>query len=259
LHAFVYNVIRSLRSGGTAILDSAALGLAPLAPASGERLAEQAYQALRAAIQDGALEPGQRIPELELCGLLKISRTPVREALRRLQSDGMVVHAAGGGLAVAQHDLPAITELYDLREGLEGTAAALAAHHADRAEIAALEAIVASHRGLPGDPALHARENKILHGAIYRAAHNRFLLKSLQSLHDSLALLGRTTFAAPGRIDAALTEHAAIVAAIARRDAPEADRLARLHVRHAYEIRLEQMMREPPFGSRAAIPKGTRA
>ena len=251
MHFHVYIIIRPLRQRRTSILDNPDFGLAPVTTGSGERLAEQAYQALRVAIQDGGLEPGQRIPELELCGLLKISRTPLREALRRLQSDGMVVHAPGGGLAVAQHDLPAMTELYDLRERLEGTAAALAARHADRTELAVLDAIVASHRELPDDPRVHARENKVLHDTIYRAAHNRFLLKSLQGLHDSLALLGRTTFAAPGRIEAAWAEHAAIVAAIGRRDEPEAEALARLHVRHAYEIRLEQMTRDARFGARA--------
>ncbi len=226
------------------ILDQAGFRLRPVTAGGGERLAEQAYQALRTAIQEGYLEPGQRIPELELCASLKISRTPVREALRRLQSDGMVVLAPGGGLAVAQHDLRAVAELYDIRESLEGTAAALAARNADRIELGVLQAVLAAHRALPDDPALHARENKILHEHIYRASHNRFLLKSLQGLHDSLALLGRTTFTAPGRIEAAWAEHAAIVAAIARRDEADAEALARLHVRHAYEIRLEQVTRE---------------
>jgi DNA-binding GntR family transcriptional regulator len=230
-------------AGGTAIHENSEICLAPILASGGARLAEQAYQALRAAIEDGRLEPGQRIPELELCASLRISRTPVREALRRMQSDGMVVPAPGGGLAVAQHDLRAIAELYDLRESLEGTAAALAARNADRTELGVLQGVLAAHRSLPKDAKIHARENKILHEHIYRAAHNRFLLKSLQGLHDALAVLGRTTFAAPGRIAAAWEEHAAIIAAIARRDEAEAEALARHHVRHAYEIRLEQMTR----------------
>ena len=70
---------------------------------------------------------------------------------------------------------------------------------------------------------LHARENTLFHEQIYRAAHNRFLIKSLQDLHDSVVLLGRTTFAAPGRIAEALGEHQAIVTAIARRDEAAAE------------------------------------
>jgi DNA-binding GntR family transcriptional regulator len=216
-------------------------------------LAEHAYRAIRNAIQEGQLEAGQRVLELELCAWLKVSRTPIREALRRLQSDGMLVHAPGGGLSVAQHDLRAVAELYDVRERLEGTAAALAARFADATEIHMLQAMVDLHRQLPDDPKIHARENTIFHQHIYRAAHNRFLIKSLQDLHDSVVLLGRTTFAAPGRIAEALGEHQAIVAAIARRDEAEAEELARRHVRRGYELRLAVMAEAARAGSQHRI------
>ena len=216
-------------------------------------MAEQAYQALRAAIQEGRLEAGQRVLELELCSWLKVSRTPIREAMRRLQSDGMLVHAPGGGLSVAQHDLRAVAELYDVRERLEGAAAALCARFADATEIHMMQAMLDSHRQLPNDPKVHVRENTIFHEQIYRAAHNRFLLKSLQDLHDSVVLLGRTTFAAPGRIVEALGEHQAIVAAIARRDEAEAEELARGHVRRGYELRVGAMAEAARAGSQNRI------
>lgn len=228
------------------------------APRAAGGLAEQAYQMIRHAIQEGALGPGQRVPELELCAWLKVSRTPVREALRRLQSDGMLEHAPGGGLSVAQHDLRAVAELYDVRESLEGTAAALAARGADATEIRMLQAMLDSHRRLPDDPRAHARENTIFHEHIYRAAHNRFLLKSLQSLHDSVALLGRTTFAAPGRIAEAMAEHQAIVAAIARRDDAEAEALARRHVRRGYELRLGSMAAATQAGAQHRVEQRLR-
>jgi DNA-binding GntR family transcriptional regulator len=216
-------------------------------------LAEQAYRALRNAIQEGQLEAGQRVLELELCSWLKVSRTPIREAMRRLQSDGMLVHAPGGGLSVAQHDLRAVAELYDVRERLEGAAAGMSARFADATEIHMLQAMVETHRQLPDDPKVHARENALFHEQIYRAAHNRFLLKSLQDLHDSVVLLGRTTFAAPGRIAEALGEHQAIVAAIARRDEVEAEQLARRHVRRGYELRLAAMAEAARAGSQNRV------
>jgi DNA-binding GntR family transcriptional regulator len=216
-------------------------------------LAEHAYRAIRNAIQEGQLEAGQRVLELELCSWLKVSRTPIREAMRRLQSDGMLVHAPGGGLSVAQHDLRAVAELYDVRERLEGAAAAMCARFADATEVHMLQAMLDSHRQLPDDPKLHARENTLFHEQIYRAAHNRFLLKSLQDLHDSVVLLGRTTFAAPGRIAEALEEHQAIVAAIARRDEAEAEELARRHVRRGYELRLSAMAEAARAGSQHRI------
>lgn len=218
-------------------------------------LGGQAYQSIRDAIQEGKIKPGQRVPELDLCAWLKMSRTPIREALRRLQSDGMLVHAPGGGLSVAQHDLRAVAELYDLRESLEGTAAALAARTADATEIHLLEAILDSHARLPDDPQVHARENTLFHEHIYRAAHNRFLLKSLQDLHDAVALLGRTTFATPGRIPEAWSEHAAIVAAIARRDNAGAETLARRHVRRGYQLRLNALAETVQAGSRTRMQK----
>lgn len=221
-------------------------------------LAEKAYRAIREAIQEGRVSPGQRVPELELCAWLTMSRTPVREALRRLQSDGMLVHAAGGGLAVAQHDLRAVAELYEVRESLEGTAAALAARNGDETEVHILQAMLDSHRHLPDDPKVHARENALFHEYIYRAARNRFLLKSLQDLHDAVALLGRTTFAAPGRINEAWSEHEAIVAAIHRHDAAEAEGLARAHVRRGYQLRLAAIAEATQAGPQTRIEQSLR-
>jgi len=221
-------------------------------------LAEQAYRAIREAVQEGRLSPGQRVPELDLCAWLKMSRTPVREALRRLQSDGVLVHAPGGGLSIAQHDLRAVAELYDVRESLEGTAAALAARNGDATEVRILEAILHAHRRLPDDPKVHARENMLFHEHIYRAARNRFLLKSLQDLHDAVALLGRTTFAAPGRIEEAWSEHEAIVAAIRGHDSPEAEALARAHVRRGYQLRLAAIAETAQAGPQARMEQRLR-
>jgi DNA-binding FadR family transcriptional regulator len=116
-----------------------------------------------------------------------------------------------------------------------------------------LHAMLEAHRQLPDDPKVHARENTRFHELIYRTAHNRFLLKSLQDLHDSVVLLGRTTFAAPGRIAEALGEHQAIVAAIARRDEAAAEELARRHVRRGYELRLVAMAEAARAGSQHRV------
>jgi len=197
-----------------------------------------AYDKLREAIRDGTLEPGQRVMETEVSAWLGISRTPLREAMRRLQAEGLLQHAQGGGLAVALYDLRAIGEFYATRESLEGTAAALAAQNADDAEIRMLWAILDAMRALPDDPRAHAGENEILHEQIYQAAHNRFLLKSLSALLSFVPLLGRTTYHAPGRVEVALGEHEAIVRAIQARDPAAAEAAARRHIRHAYDSRV---------------------
>ena len=215
----------------------------PLTDAFGETAANGgrgnwAYERLHDAIREGTIEPGQRLMEVEVSKWLGMSRTPVREAMRRLQAEGMLEHAAGGGMSVMVYDLRAISEFYATRESLEGAAAALAAQNAGEFEVRVLQARLDAMRALPPDPRLHARENQLLHEQIYQAAHNRFLLQSLRSLLNFVPLLGRTTYNAPGRIEAALAEHVAIVEAIRIRDPVAAEEAIRQHVRHSHESRI---------------------
>ncbi|WP_149537493.1 GntR family transcriptional regulator [Siccirubricoccus phaeus] len=219
-----------------------------------------AYAMLHEAIREGTIEPGQRVMETEISAWLRISRTPVREAIRRLQAEGLLEHSASGGLAVALYDLRAIGEFYATRESLEGAAAAMAARHADATELRILTATLEAMRALPADPRAHARENQAFHELIYRAAHNRFILKSLQVLLNFVPLLGRTTYHDPGRAEDALREHAEIVDAIRSRDTARAEDAARRHIRHAYESRVrvvsedvrsaaqKRSLRRPPPG-----------
>src|SRR3954453_11466287 len=134
-----------------------------------------AYERLHEAIREGAIEPGQRVMETDISAWLRVSRTPVREALRRLQAEGLLEHAAGGGLAVAVYDLRAIAEFYAMRESLEGTAAALAASNADATELGILPAIMEGIRSLPYGPRAHARDKTESPGLSRRAASRRFL------------------------------------------------------------------------------------
>ncbi|HYD66895.1 GntR family transcriptional regulator [Azospirillum sp.] len=205
--------------------------------ASGER----AYRRIHEAIQGGQLKPGARVREAEIAGWLGLSRTPVREALGRLESQGLLVHEPRRGLIVAELDHQMVTELYLMREVLEGTAAALAARHASDAEIAALRDMVAFDRGITGNPVRLAQNNRLFHDALYRGSHNRYLLRTCNGLRESLALLGPTTLALHGRPDTALDEHEAIVDAIERHDPKAAEEAARAHIRNAHRARLRVM------------------
>ncbi|HEY8369501.1 MAG TPA: GntR family transcriptional regulator [Thermodesulfobacteriota bacterium] len=210
----------------------------PIVPKRSQPAAEHAYSVIRNAICEGHLPPGRRIRETELADWLGVSRTPVREALGRLESEGLVRLEPRVGLVVASLDAAAIAELYDVRAALEGTAAALAARNASGTEIAMLASMLETERRLPADPRVLARHNTQFHEAIRNAAHNRFLFKSLGAIHDAIALLGRTTMAWPGRRAAALREHTRIIEAISARDPARADAAAREHVLAAYHIRL---------------------
>jgi DNA-binding GntR family transcriptional regulator len=209
--------------------------------AEARSLAHRAYRQLREAIEEGTIGPGRRLLETQVSAWLKISRTPVREALRRLETEGLLEHGPGGGLMVATHDEAAVTELYAVRESLEGTAAAMAAGNADPTEIEVLRAHVRTQEALPPDTRVHARENNLFHERIYRAAHNRFLLKSVQALQDAMGLLGRSNFAVPGRIVASIAEHRLIAEAIAARNPEAAEQAARQHIRHGYDSRVRAM------------------
>ncbi|WP_227272278.1 GntR family transcriptional regulator [Roseobacter weihaiensis] len=199
-----------------------------------------AYEQLRARILNGEIRPGDRLREVELAEDLGLSRTPVREAIRRLEQDGIVEHAAHKGAVVRLLDQSSITELYTIREVLEGTAARLAAQHASEIEIEALEEVLATQPPESDDlDAVEAsRRNAIFHGVVGQAAHNRFLLSAIDGIASALTLLGPTTLSIKGRIDAARNEHQAILSAIAARDADAAENAARAHIRSAYRARL---------------------
>ena len=202
---------------------------------------ERAYQALRDGIMKGSIAPGQRLVELAICDWLQISRTPAREALRRLQASGLVESSPGGGLQVVRYDLNALYELYVVREVLEGTAAAEAAKNATAAELAALHESIRLQSGMAEDIDSFAQENQAFHGHIYSAAHNRFLLKTLHALHDSVALLGPTAINSPEWVTLAIRQHVDIVEAIAARNAHKAGELTRTHIRNGFERRVQSL------------------
>jgi DNA-binding GntR family transcriptional regulator len=175
---------------------------------------------------------------------LEMSRTPVREALRRLEADGLLTFAPYRGMVISELDHQAVMELYSMREVLEGTAAGLAARHASDAEIAVLKDIVATELDEMDNARRIASQNRHFHGALYRAAHNRYLLKTLNVLSDAMALLGMTTMAITGRSETAHGEHLAVVAAIEAQDPAGAEAAMREHIRMAQRARLRLMFQE---------------
>ena len=105
--------------------------------------AEYAYAALRREIVEGRFAPGRRMREVELAEHLGISRTPTRQALTRLELEGLLDLRPRTGLVVSVLDMDAVEELYEMRAALEGTAAAMAAKHASPKDLAALDRLVA--------------------------------------------------------------------------------------------------------------------
>ncbi len=203
--------------------------------------ADFVYQRLRDGIRSGAFRPGDRMREAALAAKLNVSRTPIREAIRRLASEGLLEVAPSRGVMIIQLDKQQVRELYALREALEGTAARLAAQHASQSEISEMRELLEDPASKGDNPEVIAKINRLFHRTIHDAAHNRYLAQALDQLSDSLALLPGTTFAAPGRAKAAHAEHSAILAAIEKRDAEKADEAARSHIRAAGQTRMRMM------------------
>ena len=204
----------------------------------GNLVQKDAYTLILEAIEAGVYKPGDRLVESELAERLGVSRTPVREALQRLETQAMLSRD-GRSLIVASLDHNQLAELYAVRTELEGLAARLAARHATPEEVRVLRSMVVEDRALlGGDPRALSRANKRFHKQIHLASHNRFLVQQLDLVHRSMALMANTSFAAEGRDEVALDEHDQIVAAIEAGDGDAAYQALRSHISKAFETRL---------------------
>lgn len=199
-----------------------------------------AYNEIKRRIMSGDFAADDRLREIDVANHLGLGRTPVREALKRLEDEGLLTHEPRRGLVVTRIDQRGVTELYSMREVLEGAAAEFAARHATDAEIDNMAAILEDEHHPDMDA---VALNLAFHNAIYTAAHNRHLIRSLNALTDTTYLLGRSTLATERRAALALQEHASILAAIRARDPQAAGDAARHHIRQAYLERL-RMLRE---------------
>ncbi|USD62463.1 GntR family transcriptional regulator [Vibrio sp. SCSIO 43140] len=205
---------------------------------SNQSRSEVAYQKLLQAIRHGELTPGTRVREIEVAEMLGISRTPVRDAIRRLESDGLLIHLPRQGAVIKQLDQKEVIELYEVREVLEGTAARYAARHASEIELAELEDFNDIMLSNAKDPIKVAEANRLFHQALYRAGNNRYLIDALNSLSNALTLLGGTTLQEGERTQTAYQEHQAIIDAIRQRDGDKAEQAARHHIQQAHRIRM---------------------
>ncbi|OJY63592.1 MAG: GntR family transcriptional regulator [Sphingobium sp. 66-54] len=197
-----------------------------------------AYQLILAQMENGMLRPGSRLREAELAAQLGLSRTPVREALKQLETEGLVAHQAHLGAVVSQLDYTAVTELYFMRELLEGAAARLAAIHATPTEIEVLHEMIATDRTLYDQPQELVKRNKLFHQQIYNASRNRFLIRSLANMRTTLMLMAGVTLSVADRGSVSIDEHEATLKAIAARDPDAAEAAARTHIRRAFKVRL---------------------
>jgi DNA-binding GntR family transcriptional regulator len=196
---------------------------------------------LREAIYSGVLAENQWLREAEVAKELKVSRTPVREALRLLELDGLVTRS-GQAAVVAPVTLESVLQLYEARETLEAMAARLAAE-SGRADLPKeLEKCLESMEDAIDDAAEYARLNTVFHATIRRATGNRYLERFLEQVESAVRRLGPSTYETPGRTIEATEEHRRIAKAIADGDIEAAERESLEHMRRAREIRVATLL-----------------
>lgn len=200
---------------------------------------KDAYGLILEAIDVGVYKPGDRLVESDLAERFGVSRTPIREALQRLETQSLL-ERDGRSLIVASLDHNQMAELYVVRRELEGLAAGLAAQHATKEEIRVLREMVEADNALVDNPMELAKANRRFHEQIHLASHNRYLVQQLDLVHRTMALMATTSLAAEGRGEIAQSEHAGIVAAIEARDEERAARALKEHISVAFMTRLQQ-------------------
>lgn len=204
-------------------------------------LAEVACDEIRNAIREGRIPTGAHLTEVDIAGWLGMSRTPVREAMRRLQSEGLLLNQPFRGAVVMRLDSEDMRNLYVVRELLEPAAAGWCAVNASAAEIEALRALLAEEQAKLQDPAALIRINRQFHNAVLEGARNPFLSKSIAAVYALLPLLGDSNFLVRPYARQAHEQHLAMVDAIARRDRAGAEAIARNHVQGSLGQRLARL------------------
>ncbi len=193
------------------------------------------FETLREAIINQTLKPGERLMEIQLAEEMGVSRTPVREAIRKLELEGLVVMVPRKGAYVAGISMKDIHEVYELRSALEALAASLAAVRITDEELEEMERQMVRE-------AKETEENNLqgivsidttFHDLLYQAAHNQRLVQFINILQEQLQRFRAATLSRPGRSKYALEEHKKIVEALANKDAKLAAKLATEHIENA--------------------------
>ncbi|WP_144793869.1 GntR family transcriptional regulator [Corynebacterium singulare] len=209
------------------------------------------FTQLRDDILNGTLPPGTQLKEIQLANRFGVSRTPIRDALSRLEDSGLA-ERVNRGLEVRGLDPEQVIQVYDIRILLEVEAAGQAAQNRSLNDILTLEALLERDRGLekPTDTEL-IQTNLEFHRSVWKATQNPILIELLEQLMTHLVHAPTSTLSVNNRQKEALQEHARLITAISDRDTATARKIAKLHFSTAREIRMDLLRK-------AAIRDATR-
>lgn len=217
--------------------------LAPIRLDSYQPLREVVCETLRDAIRKGVLKPGERLMEIQLAEELGVSRTPVREAIRKLELEGYVIMMPRRGTYVANLSIRDVNEVFEIRTSLDSLASGLAAERITDEELERLQRLLV----LIGGYIETNNMDKIVetdtefHDLLYQASRNTRLVGIIFNLREQLTRFRATSMSFPGRLKATLEEHRRIVEAIAQGDVKEAQLAAEDHMEKSEQTLLKSM------------------
>lgn len=213
-------------------------------------LRELVFESLREAIIVGKLSPGERLMEIQMAEEMGVSRTPVREAIRKLELEGLVVMLPRKGAYVAGLSLKDITDVFEIRGALEGLAAELAAERITEEELEGLERYLVkiSEESETGNLSKVVETDTDFHSLIYSASRNQRLSQIINNLREQIQRFRTTSLAYPGRMKVAVEEHRKIVEAISARDGELARKLAHEHMENAENSMMNMIQQDQKYG-----------
>ncbi len=201
------------------------------------RLVDEVAAVLRERIYAGRFAPGTRLRQEQLAAELDVSRTPLREALRILEREGLVNVESKGGVRVITADVRTLHAAYELREVVDGLAARLAARHHETAPVAVMQSILERQAKAldPWNAGRYTAANVAFHNEIIEAAQNEFLLAQVPLVHMTSQVFTPVAGVDPSRAELAIAEHEGILAEIQEGLEDEAELRARAHIRRTME------------------------
>lgn len=214
--------------------------LLPIRLDSYQPLREVVCETLREAIINGVLKPGERLMEIQLAEELGVSRTPVREAIRKLELEGFVIMIPRRGTYVADLSIKDINEVFEVRTALDVLAAGLAAERITDEELEQMERLLV-HIGEyieKEDMDKIVEADSQFHDILYRASRNDRLVQIINNLREQLTRFRSISMSYPGRLKNTLEEHSRLVEALAMRDVKLAEKLSTEHMENSEQTLL---------------------
>jgi len=211
-----------------------------------ELLSQKVYQVLKKEIVRGILESGSSLSENKLAKGMHVSRTPIREAMRKLVSEGLVKTSPNKKMTISEVSLADVKEVLMVRGALEGLAASISAKRISSQEIGKLEKIVTkmSRYLTKEDLSSYCEVDDEFHNLILSICGNKWIIKVCENLGNFIYIYRSKSLSVPGRPKYSLEEHQAIIESLKKHDSEEADRLSKIHVENTVVNILRNVAKE---------------